>query len=457
VSEPAENQTEPPIGHRGPTGDAARPRQGVRRQLRRDTGRGAMVVLGGVAVSALASGLLARLLGVNEFGFYVFATAMLNYAVVVARAGVENSVVRFLNEYEAPSLQRSFVAWVDRGTLRSSGIVVVAGGATALLASLFGGGVQLLAVGIAALGVYPLSALQVSSAILRAERRVLWSLLPLKVGRSAVGLALALSAGAALGQFTGWIATLADVMGIAALAILLRWATRHRRSGPVVEVDAPRVEQWRATSRRMTVAEVAQQVVGQVDVILVGALFGLAEAGIFGLASRFSRLVLLGNKSANSITSPHIAKAYHQGEIATVQEVVSHTCSIAAGATFVASFALAAVPVSVYSWLGEGFAQARGVLMLLLAGQVVNSLVGPVGIFLMVTGRERWQMRVNVIAATALIGGIFAIHGLGGSVYDVAVAVAATVAGSNLAKAVTIYRETGVLCLPGPLVRFIRR
>jgi virginiamycin A acetyltransferase len=343
---------------------------------------------------------------------------------------------------------QTFLRWVDRTTVTTSLWVAVA---LAVLAALAQGRTAALGwpvVIAAASGLLPLSAIYVNTAILRAQRRVAWSLLPLRVLRPVLGAGIAAAVFFATEFRTGIVAVYAEVAALIALAILLAGMTRTARAGEAVPATPEDRREWSRATSHMTIAEIAQQMVGQVDVIVVGLLFGVAAAGVYGLASRLARLVLLGNKAANSVAGPMIAKAYFARDVATMQSVVSHTCTVAAAGTVVASLGFFLLPAAAYEWLGPGFVEARAILSVLLLAQVVNAITGPVGLVLVLTGNERSQAVVNIIAGVALLGGIVLIAQVGGDVMDVAVLLAFVIALSNLVKVFIVHRRTGVLAIP---------
>lgn len=418
-------------------------------RLRSETGKGLVVIAAGVGLSTLSSVVLAKLLSAHEFGIYVFAITILSYAAVLARGGLESTAVRFVNQYRAqsePGLVRAFVAWADRAVTLQSGVLALAGIAIVLVVRNFVA-VDATAVALACAGLVPFALVVLHTSLLRAEKRIVISQAPLQVVRP-LGVVLVVGALAAAGLASGAMAVGAEVAVLAAMAWPLALITRHFRAGAVPVVPDELRRLWSAATRRTTVAAVSQQLIGQMDIILVGAAFGMREAGAYGFASRLAKLVILGNKAANSIAAPMTAETFHAGDRATMQAVVSETCTLSLVGTVVTSAVLLLIPASVFAWLGAGFAESRVLLWIFLIGQVVNSVKGPVGVVLLMTGNENAQTVINFVFGALLGAAILATAWAGGSLTLVAVWFSAAMVVSSLVKSRVVFQRTGIRSVP---------
>lgn len=413
--------------------------------------RGLIVIVIGAGLSGAASLVLARILSVEQYGIYIFAIMVLNYGVVVARGGMDSSAVRYVNQYLAEgqrNLVRGFVGWANKAILVVSVVVGVLAGLLAVPLSIIRPDVELAALLGAIAGLVPLSLVFLHSALLRAEKKIVISQLPVYVCRPLLLLllgALVWWGGYASGAAFVW----AEVVGIIIIAVPLSRLTRHLRAGGMTDHgQEDRTDEWRRTTRGLTVAAVTTQLIGQVDIIMVGVSIGMAEAGIYGLASRLAKLVMLGYRAADSIAAPMIAESFHADDKETLQALVSQTASLMTASTILLSAGLVLVPDSVFEWLGEGYVEARSVLAVMLVGKVLNAVTGPVGALLNMTGREAYQTAINVLAGGGLIAGIIVAAMFGGTILHIAVLYSAAMVLCNFGKAFVVYREFNINSFP---------
>lgn len=403
-----------------------------------------------MAISAGASIVIAKLLRAEEYGVYVMAITILNYGALIARAGTDNASVRFVNEYlvqDKRELVGSFVVWAQRTVVQTSAFmallgVTIGGGMLALLPTM-----QSSPVFVAAVGLAPLSLVFLYSSLLRAEKKIVKSQLPLSVLRPTFALLTAALLTVA-GVQNGSGVALGEVAGLSLLAVPLYYQVRHLKRPRKQEIVEDVRKKWRSTSRGITLSSVTQQLMGQADIITVGICFGMTSAGIYGLASRVAKLVALGNRAADAIAAPMVAEAYHGNDRESLQTLVGQTCLMVAGATIVMSTGLFVLPEAVFGWLGESFAELRGILLIFVMGHVVNAITGPVGVVLLMTGNEKDQIVINGAFGVALVGAIVVVSVLGGTVETVAVIFAIAIGSSNLVKALAVYYRTGVKCIP---------
>jgi O-antigen/teichoic acid export membrane protein len=86
-------------------------------------------------------------------------------------------------------------------------------------------------------------------------------------------------------------------------------------------------------------------------------------------------------------------------------------------------------------------------LVIMVAGQLVNALVGPVGLLLTMTGEQKaavWILGVSAAVGIALGFLLIPTHGIVGAAW----ATTASRAGWNVAMAVAVWRRMGVRATP---------
>lgn len=133
--------------------------------------------------------------------------------------------------------------------------------------------------------------------------------------------------------------------------------------------------------------------------VLLGLLAGLAEAGVYRTAFMFCMLFQLVNASFATMAGPHIARAHASG---SRDEVLAITLKVGLiGLALVAPLAAACLfaPQFLLGLFGPEFVEGALALQVLAGAQTVNVMFGPVGTALIMVGRERTVLWIEVAAS----------------------------------------------------------
>lgn len=371
------------------------------------TGAGALV---GVGVQIL----LARWLGVREWGYYAFSWTLLNVLVLLGKLGFDTAEIRFVAAYRVQQswpLLAGLLRYGDRVVLAASlGVAALAAGVILLLSPRLEPGLTAtLLVSCLALPGYGFLGLRCSA--LQGLRRVVLARLPEVVLRPPLTAALAGAMVLAWGSLTA-----SRAMAATGAAILVSAGVGHallaRRLPEAVKTSPPEVQgrEWIRVSLPLLLVSGMRLLLGQADILLVGMLIGTTEAGIYTAASRLSHLITFGQNAANGIVAPMIAELHAQGEKAKLQRLVTLASWASTLFALAAALALVLGGKLLLSLFGKDFVGSWTVLAILAAGQVVNAASGPVGYLLNMTGHQdtnarilAWTVGLNVALAIPAI------------------------------------------------------
>lgn len=377
------------------------------------TGAGALV---GVGVQML----LARWLGVREWGYFAFCWTLLHLLVLLGKLGFDTAEIRFVAAYRVQQswpLLAGLLRFGDRVVLAASLAVGAATAAVTLaLSGTLGVGGRLepgltrtLLVSCLVLPWFSLLGLRGSA--LQGLRRVVLARVPEVVLRPPLTAALAGGLLLAWGQVSA-----AWVMAATGVAIALCVAVGHglleRHLPAAVKVAEPEVQgrEWMRVSLPLLLVSGMRLLLGQADILLVGMLIGTTEAGIYTAASRLSHLITFGQNAANGIVAPMIAELHAQDEKAKLQRLVTLASWGSTLFALAAALALVLGGKLLLSLFGKEFVGSWTVLAILAAGQVVNAASGPVGYLLNMTGHQDsnarilgWTVGLNVALAVPAI------------------------------------------------------
>lgn len=404
-----------------------------------------------VAGAGLAFGvqvLLARLMGVTDYGIYIYAYTWSKMLVLVGRVGADKGLIRFLPEYRSHGQWGRFNG-VLRFSVRS---VLISCTGLALLGvlvvwilrdSMPSSQPETLYWALAMLPILGLVHLWKGS--LQALKHVAKALSPELLAKHIV------VGGGAFLLYTWMGGTLSApyAMGVTFVAVLVTFGV----GGIFLWRELP-VEMWRASSREtpkywfhavwpMMVIAGASIATKRTDLIMAGALLGADEAGVYGAVVRVSELARFGLQAINSIAAPLIAELYHSGRHGELQHLTTWAARGAFGVASVISIVLFLVGPFILGLFGAEFENGYLPLLILLVGQLFNSFAGVVGFVMMMTGQQYQSMRILIAAAGAnliLNALLIPVWGLAGG----AVATAATMLLWNVWMVWYVRRKIGV-------------
>lgn len=336
---------------------------------------------------------LARLMGATGLGAYTWSMAWVALLAFPAELGQDRLVVR----ETAVLVARG--AWAElRGLLVWSNLVVLA--AASLLALTLGGLVALTAspadqplVGplFLALVLVPLTALtKLRGGVLRGLRFVGLAETPENLARPGLFLLFvvaAVLAGLPLSPFRAiGLHVAAALLAFGLGVYMLRRRLPQQLRGVRPEFHGSR---WLSAGIPLMFFGTMTVVQSQADILMLGALRGSADVGIFSVADRGAQLIGFAVVAANSALAPVVARLYEQRQLAELQQLVTRSgravALVVAGATL--------VMIAGGKWFlglfGPEFVQGYVPLVVLSLAVMIGGFASSVAMLLVMTGHDR--------------------------------------------------------------------
>jgi O-antigen/teichoic acid export membrane protein len=260
-----------------------------------------------------------------------------------------------------------------------------------------------------------------------------------------------------MGQPLGWFALIllgwlaARSVGVTTLAYSVSWAvatawaaylwyreTRgfgHDRPlagevGDLIRYGAPRAP-----------AALFSQLLFWTDVFVLAAFVTSEEVGIYSAAARAAQVILLFIISVSLMFSPFVADLHARGERDKLDRLYKQLTRWTLAVTLPIFIVLAVTPASALQLFGAEFGAGADALAILLVGQLVNVATGTVGFILIMVGRTGWDLVVYAASVAFDIAlAILLISGLDMGIVGAAIAGAATMALSKLARLYLVWR-----------------
>lgn len=403
-------------------------------------------------VLALANSmLLARLLGVSEFGIYSAAFATVTLLGIAAGSGLPTLIVRQVAVYATRGDMdrlKGLLLRANQAVLVLSIVIAIAAATVILGTGMYASAHERAAL-LLALVLLPLSGLNlIRAAALRGLKRVVLGQLPQN---------LILSGSFTIFLVFWWFEMQHDIHLNAYVAIGLRVAatslaffvgaglllkyipTEVRTAVPTYETRT-----WAAATVRFAVISGITIIGANANVLLLRILDSSASAGVYQAITRSADVVGIGVVIINFVLQPVIASLHVNDRRAQMQKVVTIGTRVAM---------LGAVPIAaplilwgrpLLEWAyGQEFGRGALALAMVASGRLVAVGAGSISMVLNMTGHERialWTTGTAILFNVALSAILIPRWGVDGAAF----ASAFCMIGLNIALAILVTRVLGV-------------
>lgn len=389
--------------------DTSTPKAGreLRNHLIKGTTGSFLSQMGFAGLSFLNAMLLARFLGAQGYGAFTNGMAWVSLLVIPATLGFGTLLVREV------AIFRSQANWCAlKGILRFADTIVL------ILSFLLSCGLAVVAQFIfagpdktvmrhtlwVAAFLLPLFAFsQLRNATLRGLEHVVRSRLPgmiLRPGLLLSGILLIwLFAQAKLNAPTAMAVNVAAT--VCTLAVSSVWTKRFLPSE--IKYSEPKISPvpWLRSALPMLIYSNMQILLGQTDVVMLGAIRGAADTGIYAAASRLAYLLAFVTVAGETALAPVMARLHASEGQGQLQRILTRFVRM----SFFLVLPFGIGTILVRSWIlsifGPDFSAAESALVILVVGRLVDVALGSGALMLSMTGYER--MVAGVFAAAAMV------------------------------------------------------
>ena len=378
---------------------------------------GALFVQGGGAILILLSEIvLARLMGVAQFGLYATVTAWMFVFVLIATLGFNHALLRYVPTYIAQESWGALRGVLQRTNLWSAFaailIAVLAGVTVWWFQGQWGAGVAAaFTVAIVGLPFQVLGGLR--QATLRGLQQIVRALAPELIIRPLVLLGL-------LGGVVFFSSVTVDAittlsLNLAAILMAFVVGLLWQRKYMVAEVKTVQPlfhdREWLMVAWPLFILVALQAVdSGRIDVLLLGMMVNAEAAGIYAASNRLAEIVLFVIASTNAAAAAMMARMYATSDREGLQRLVS----MATGGVLLLALPVTAVLMiyghDILRFFGPEFQTGYWPLMGLLAAQLVVAMAGSVMLLLTLTGHQAeaakymaWGVAVKLTLSLLLI------------------------------------------------------
>lgn len=431
-------------------------------KLLRGASRQSSVIFAGKAAAyglgMLSLVLMARILGPALLGRYQLGLVIVQVGSVLCTLGFGNGLVRFISPFEIEGGEK-----IPSLLLFSLGTTVLA--SVALSATLYflssyiahhyfhsaemTDVIKLFCLYLPVFALFRVG----SSAVTGAKRPDLESNIENIAAPSAfivLLLAVALLGGGLFGCIA--VRVLSHVIAIACIFWFLvrRYGRFFRRWSRSFEL-----KKYLSFTFPMMLIGLVYLLLGRMDVIMLGYFVEDRAVGIYTVAVRLAMFIVVGLEIMVPVVGPNFADLGTRKDMPTIAALLSSSTKGAFYVGLVIFSIIAVLGTDILRIFGREFAGGAFVLLILAAGQLVNSLTGPVGQLLIMTGKHAWEVANSlVMVGLCFILNLILIPRMG--IVGAAVATSISTAGVNLVKLIEVkflysFHPYGVKYLKGIL------
>ena len=156
---------------------------------------------------------------------------------------------------------------------------------------------------------------------------------------------------------------------------------------------------WFTAGMTYLAMNVLTLVIKQADVLFVSHFMGHREAGIYSVAVKISALIPFGLTIVDYVFTPRISSVFAKNDRAQLQQYISHAAKIVLLVTVPLSLVLIGAGKYLLMIFGSDFKASYLPLIILIAGQLINALTGMVGPLMTMTGNQNIFLLIYVVAS----------------------------------------------------------
>jgi len=199
-----------------------------------------------------------------------------------------------------------------------------------------------------------------------------------------------------------------------------------------------------ATSVPMMISQTSTFMMSNISLIMLEFFSTTKDVGVFSIALKLSALVSLVLLVVNTISAPKFSELYWKNKHKELQSVMLHSAKI----VYIFSFSMI-IFFSIFSefslgLFGPEFILGKYVLIMLMFGELVNAITGPVGVFMNMIGKQMVLKNISLISLfVTFICSLLLIPGYG--TYGAAISLIFGMVLKNIFLAIYIRKEINIV------------
>ena len=356
-------------------------------------------------LTLILSWLLARVLGVTDYGTYIYTLAWVHFLATPACLGTDRLLVRLMAVYRVENhwaMARGILRWSSRLALAASlSLALIALGVCLFFSSYINQAArQTFLISLLVLPFLVLTNLRQSA--LQGIQQVLRGQVSESIFRPLFALVLLASVYFASGERLS--ASTAASLNVVASGVAFLIAGKLLRDSLPPSFKASSTEyrtaEWTSHALPLLLVATLGIISTQTETLILGALKGMEAVGYFTVANRGAELISLALLILSVPLAPAYARLWASREVSELEKVARLGTYASLLLALPVALALIFYGQMFLSLFGQEFTQAQPALQVLSIGHLFNVMMGSVALLLIMSGHER---EVAVVTAVSII------------------------------------------------------
>jgi O-antigen/teichoic acid export membrane protein len=354
-----------------------------------------------VGVIYLTQVLLARWMGVSAYGVYEYVGTLGILLSFLSGLGLSGAVLRFVSEYTVQENWSHLRGLIWGSWAQTLGVSLMTAGVGSWVVLALNISAEYRSALLWGMGLIPLVALvRLQLEMVRGTRQIALAYVPSMLLHPILFLAGAFIWVKAQGGLTSAHA-IAISMAALLFTLVIQLVLFYRNLIP--EIRQARTtfafRKWMLVSLPLLLIDGSFLILNQTDTLMIGALLNTEAVGVYSAAFKTAAWVSFILMSVNAIAAPMFASLHAANDRQGLQDLVSTIARWMFYPALGVAIGLTVLADPVLQLFGSEFGVAKGALLVLMVGQLVNVGAGSVGYLLMMTGHHYQCARVVGLCA----------------------------------------------------------
>lgn len=362
--------------------------------------------------------LLTRNMSVNEFGIVATILNLVVLAVTLSLWGQGFTVQKFSSVYVhgnfKEELEKLFGFALKRSVFGFIIVICILQLGGLLYSHSAGHGSSYLTYSIATLLIPIMGVLELQTYVVRAHHLITLAIIPKEIAwRLLVALAVVF---ATLlfdcYEITANYVVLSLIVSGLAVLLIQNLLLRRRKLAPKLNFNkSGESHKWKTGSVPFWITSTSAILFTNIDVVVVGLLFGNESAAVYFVANRLSLILTFFHVSFNFASAPLISDYFAKRDFIEIGRIVRISVERSFYPTLGFGIFLIVLAPHLLGLFGESYTQGSAILIWLVLASIINSAFGSPDILLILCGHERACMRSTLVSMfigllSILIGGL---------------------------------------------------
>lgn len=141
----------------------------------------------------------------------------------------------------------------------------------------------------------------------------------------------------------------------------------------------------------------------QIDLLMIPKFLEVKELGVYKVVTQLSSMISFILVTFGSVFAPKAAELYHNNNKEALSRLYIQTTRVIFVCSLGVAFLLYISSYLILGFYGIEFLAGRQALVIRMIGQLINSSVGCIGLLIVMTGNQRVQITLNLLACVSNI------------------------------------------------------